>query len=299
MIVNEIDFDPRVTPVRDDLVAAHLRDRYPRPNEASGRLCRITTSHAPLSFQPNSGARRESELLFGEGFTVYDEKGGWAWGQAIRDHYVGWVPADALGDDVGTPSHEIVAPATFLYGEADLKSPAPLRLSLASLVATTGRREGDFLEVVGGGWIYVDHLAPREVVQSDYIATGLKLVGVPYLWGGRSTDGMDCSGFLQIVLQRSGLSPPRDSDQQEITVGQAFDEIEDLGRLRRGDLLFFEGHVGIVLDGWRFLHANAFDMAVSVQRLSSVVDRAKAAGTPPRAARRIWPEAERRTTARR
>ena len=288
-------FDPRVTPVRDDLVATHLRDRYPRANQASGQLRRATVSRATLSFGPDAAARRESELLFGEGFTVFDERDGWAWGQAARDHYVGWLPSDMLGPDLGAPTHEVVVPATYLYPEADLKSPAPVRLSLASLVVATGRREDNFLEAAGGGWIHVNHVAPREVVESDYVSTGLSLVGVPYLWGGRSSDGMDCSGFIQVVLQRAGLMPPRDSDQQEAVVGTPFDNDDDLGKLRRDDILFFQGHVGIVLDGWRFLHASASNMTVSIQRLSNVVDHAKEAGTPPRAVRRIWPEHERRT----
>ncbi len=294
------DFDPRVTPVRDDLVAHHLRDRYPRPKQAQGDLRRVIRGRTMIAFSPGAHARRESELLFGEGFIVYDEQDGWAWGQATRDYYVGWVAADALGADIGTPSHEVVVPATYLYRAPDLKSPAPLRLSLASLVVGGGgRRDGAFVEVGGGGWIFADHLAPREASQADYIATGMSLVGVPYLWGGRGIDGMDCSGFLQIVLQRAGLTPPRDSDQQEAVVGAILDHPEDLSVLRRGDLLFFPGHVGIVLDGWRLLHANAHDMAVSVQRLSDVVDRARAEGAPARAARRIWSEVERRTAPRR
>ncbi len=286
-------FDPRTTPMRDDLAAAHLKGAFERPRYAEGSLRRVTAPALPLSFAPTVGARLETEILFGEEFIVYDEKDGWAWGQATRDGYVGYLPAADLSSDITSPSHVVVAPASHVYPEPDLKRPPLCRLSFESRVSVDETKDG-FCRIADGGWIFAKHLAPADVFESDYIETGRKLIGIPYLWGGRTVLGLDCSAFVQLVLLRAGIEAPRDSDQQADSIGTALAEPCDLTQLRHGDLIFFPGHAGFVMDGWRFLHANAFDMSVAVHGLSDVLDRANAAGEGIAGVRRIWLDHERR-----
>ena len=180
-------FDPRITPVRDDLAAAHLKGTFERSRYAEGSLRRVTAPALPLSFAPTVGARLETEILFGEEFTVYDEKDGWAWGQATRDGYVGYLPAADLSSDITSPSHVVVAPASHVYPEPDLKRPPLCRLSFESRVSVDDTKDG-FCRIADGGWIFAKHLAPADVFESDYIETGRKLIGIPYLWGGRTVD---------------------------------------------------------------------------------------------------------------
>jgi hypothetical protein len=156
------DFDPRITPVRDDLAAVALKDMVERPRYVSGTARQVMAPALPLSFTAKAGARLETELLLGEGFTVYDEADGWAWGQATGDGYVGYVPAAGLGAEVESPSHVIQVPASHLYPEPDLKCPPTARLSLECRVRVTAEANG-FAQIRPGGWIFAKHLAPRSV----------------------------------------------------------------------------------------------------------------------------------------
>ena len=283
-------YDPRSTPVRDDLAAAHLRDAFRRPRYAEGVVRQTSWPAAPLSFRPDVAARLETELLMGERFTVYDEVDGWAWGQAVEDGYVGYVPAAALASEVVEPTHLVAVAATHIYPEPDLKRPALARLSMAAWVAVTDI-EGGFSRLAGGQWGFSKHLVPVGQVAPDFLETAGRFLGVPYLWGGRTSDGLDCSGLLQIVLQRAGLAVPRDTDQQESAVGRALDDWGDPSEFLPGDLVFFPGHVGFVLEGGRFLHANAFDMAVAVHRLEDVLRRAEDAAAGISTVRRLATQA--------
>lgn len=279
-------FDPRVTPVREDLAAAHLKDRFERPRYAKGQARRVGVPVLALSFAPGAAARRESELLFGEPFNVYDEADGWAWGQSVLDGYVGWVETAGLTGVLTQPTHLVAVAASHLYPGPDLKLRPLARLSFASQVAVAETADGYCR--IAGGWLFAKHLAAFDSPVADYVTTGLGLLGVPYLWGGRSSLGLDCSGFIQLVLQRAGIDCPRDTDQQALAVGETLVGAIEPAQLRHGDLVFFPGHVGIVLDGGRFLHANAFDMAVTVHELDAVLARAEASGLPASGVRRIW-----------
>jgi cell wall-associated NlpC family hydrolase len=291
------DFDPRVTPVRDDLAAAMLKDTVERPRYVSGTARQVSAPALALSFTAKAGARLETERLLGEGFTVYDEAVGWAWGQAAADGYVGYVPAAGLEAEVESPSHVVQVPASHLYPEPDPKCPPTARLSLECRVRVTAQENG-FAETTAGGWIFAKHLTPVATTAADYVETARGFLGVPYLWGGRTSLGLDCSALIQLSLQRAGLAAPRDTDQQAEAVGEAIGGAEALDDLRQGDLVYFPGHAGIVLDGWRLLHANAFHMAVVVEGLSEVLDRANASGQGVSTIRRIWTDSERRAEAR-
>lgn len=267
-------FDKRVTPARTDLAAASLKGRVEAPRYAEGIARQCVRPVAPLTFAPAADARQESQLLFGEGFAVYEEKDGWAWGQAALDGYVGYVEAVALGEP-SEPTHAVGAPRSHLYPGPDLKLRAGAALGMGARVRVVEHAKG-FSRLATGGWLYGRHLVPMGRHEPDYVKTGMALLGVPYLWGGRSAEGLDCSGFVQLVLARAGIAAPRDSDQQRDGLGEPIEPRDDWPRVRHGDFVFFPGHVGIAVDGWRFLHANAFHMAVTLDDFSDVLDRAHA-----------------------
>ena len=280
------DFDPRTTVVSDDLVAANLADRYPRPRAVEGVRHWVVEASLPLTFAPAGDARLESELLFGEPFTVYDEADGWAWGQSDHDDYVGYVPAAGLTNDLAWPVHVVAVAASHLYPAPDLKRRPCDRFSLGSLVSVLGEQNG-FAEIDGGGWLFARHLVPADDFEPNYIATARRFLGVPYLWGGRSSAGLDCSALVQLALQRAGIAAPRDSDMQAVELGEPLPPPFDPAVWQRGDLVFFPGHAGIVTEGGRFLHANARWMAVVEEPLADVLARAAAAGAGVSAVRRL------------
>lgn len=267
-------FDRRITPARADLAAASLKGRIEAARYVEGVARRCARPVAPLTFSPAIDARQESQLLFGERFVVYEEKDGWAWGQAALDGYVGYVEAAALaGPEEAT--HAVAVARSHLYPGPDLKLRAAAALGMGAQVRVVEQARG-FSRLATGGWLYGRHLVPTGRREPDYVKTGMSLLGVPYLWGGRSADGLDCSGFVQLVLARAGISAPRDSDQQGDALGEPIEPRDDWSRVRHGDFVFFPGHVGIAVEGWRFLHANAFHMAVTLDDFSDVLDRAHA-----------------------
>ncbi|WP_035694014.1 NlpC/P60 family protein [Azospirillum halopraeferens] len=261
--------DPRRHPVRQDLAAAHLRGRVTVPRFVEGEEHRVTAGTAGMRADPAATARQTSQVLYGEGFTVYDRRHGWAWGQCATDGYVGWVPAAALAPGAPRPTHVVTALAGFRFPEPDLKVPPLDTLPLGAAVCAVGERNG-YLELADGGWIYARHLAPAGTVEPDPVATAERLLGVPYLWGGRTPHGIDCSGLAQLALLRAGIPCPRDSDMQRDEVGEP---VPVEGPYRRADLVFFPGHVGLMLDGERLLHATAFTMTVTVEPLVAVAER--------------------------
>ncbi|MGQ9371354.1 C40 family peptidase [Azospirillum sp. ST 5-10] len=260
--------DPRRHPWRPDLAAAHLRGRVEAARFVDGREHQVTAGVAGMRGSPDPAARQTSEVLYGEGFTVYDRCGGWAWGQCATDGYVGWVPEAALDAGRPAPTHLVADLAAFRFPEPDLKTPPLDSLPLGSRLRAVGER-GGYVELADGGWLYARHLAPVDAVEPDLVATAQRLLGVPYLWGGRTPRGIDCSGLAQLALLRAGVACPRDSDMQRAEVGEPVPGTA----YRRGDLVFFPGHVGLMLDGERLLHATAFTMTVTVEPLDAVAQR--------------------------
>ncbi|MEI8395277.1 MAG: NlpC/P60 family protein [Rhodospirillaceae bacterium] len=235
----------------------------------------VCVGHADLKSAPARDAGQTSQVLFGEHFTVFDETDGYARGRNETDGYSGHVACSALGSAITEPTHRVAALRTFLYPGPDLKLPVRDALSLTSPVHVIGERNG-FAELAGGGWVFAAHLAPLERVETDIAATALRLLGVPYLWGGRTSLGIDCSGLVQIALGAAGIAAPRDSHMQRTETGVSLGPVPADGAglvLRRGDLVFFPGHVGIMIDETRLVHATAFVMAVTVEPLANVVAR--------------------------
>lgn len=273
-------FDPRVTPFRPDLAAASLKDQVAAARYADPvrKTCRI--SAAPIVKAPSGDAAMDDQLLFGESFDVYEERGGWAWGQSAADDYVGYVRADALHDAAGAvPDRQVSALRTYAFCEPDIKSRPNLLLSLNAKVAVEAE-QGRFVRDVRAGWIIAAHTAPLDHFKDDYAAVAEGFLGAPYLWGGKESLGLDCSGLVQMSLQAAGRSAPRDTDMQEAALGDDVQTDAALSGLRRGDLAFWAGHVGIMLDETRLIHANAHHMMTAIEPLGEAVKRIAESGTP-------------------
>jgi len=268
--------DPRLTPARDDLAAAYLRGRVTAERYVEGEDCTVTAPWTPLRGAPRPEAPQVSELLFGEDFTVYDWRTGWAWGQAGQDGYVGYLDATALRAGAPAPTHRVSTLFAHLYREPRLKVPATLCLPIgARLTLWAESDSGRYYRVEGpaeaAGWIAAGQVRALEDPVAEVTALAEQFLGAPYLWGGKTPAGLDCSALIQIPLLLAGFSAPRDSDLQRAAMELGLGEAVPRAQARRGDIAFFPGHVGLMLDAETLLHANATHMAVTRDRLETVI----------------------------
>jgi cell wall-associated NlpC family hydrolase len=277
--------DRRLVPARPDLAAEHLRGQVEAGRFVPGTARRVIETAAPLRREPNPEASLDTEALFGELVTVYDELEGWAWGQLARDSYVGWLPANALGAIIPS-THRVSAVRTFIYPTPSIRRPPLMALSMGSEVAVT-HADGLFEALEGGGFVFARHLAPLDSIESDPVAVAEQFLGTPYLWGGKTSLGLDCSALVQTALNACGLACPRDSDMQERELGRPVDPGPDLEGLARGDLLFWRGHVAMVRDATTLIHATGHTMTVAIEPLREGVARIAAAGDRLSSVRRI------------
>ncbi len=260
--------DPRVTPARPDIAAARLRGEVEAARFVEGAPAQIRSASAPLRRRPDPEAPLETEALHGEAVTVFDEAGGWSWVQLSRDSYVGYLPSAALGA-LEAPTHRVAALRTHAYTGPSVKRPPVAALSLGAQLAIP-RAEGDFLVDSAGRFFWARHLAPMDSFESDFVAVADRFLNVPYLWGGRTSEGIDCSGLVQTALTAAGIPAPRDSDMLEADLGAALPEGASP---RRGDLVFWKGHVGVMRDSSTLLHANGFHMMTVAESLSEARNR--------------------------
>ena len=286
-----MSFDRRLTPARPDLAAAHLKGTVEAARFVEGVRRRVAVPVAPLRAEPRPDCPLDTEALLGETVTVYDETDeGWAWGQLDRDGYVGWLAAESLGDLRPEPTHRVVAIRSLAFPAPELKLPVLRHLAQSSLLAvvgTTERRGLDYALLADGSATILKHLEPLDAAPAaDPVATAAAYLGTPYVWGGRSAFGIDCSGLVQMALERAGIPVPRDTDMQERAVGEDVGFAGDLSALRRGDLVFWKGHVGFVSGPNRLLHANGFHMATVEEPLDAAVARIAAADLPVTSVRR-------------
>ncbi len=268
-------YDPRLTPARPDLAAASLKGLIDAPRYVEGRDMQVVEASAPLRRLPAFDAALETEALFGEQVTVYDETEGWGWVQLERDSYVGYLPLVALGNS-SKPTHRVSTLRTHAYPGPSIKLPPRMALSLGARL-TVARMEGDFAVTGDGLFLWLRHLSDVGSHEPEFVSVAEKFLETPYLWGGRTSEGIDCSGLAQAALTAAGVAAPRDSDMQA-GLGQ---EVEPAAPLTRGDLVFWKGHVGIMRDSDTLLHANGFHMKVVSEPLDQARSRIAASGGCP------------------
>jgi cell wall-associated NlpC family hydrolase len=258
--------DPRLNAFREDLADVRLRDRVAMPRYAEGRKARIAIGIAPLRRQPLPEAPVDTFLHYGEEVLVFDENGGHAWCQALRDDYVGYVLCEALASGEGSaPTHYLATLGAYRYAGPDLRSPPIdfLPRHSAVVAAETGlvTRGTEYARLDGGGFVPASCLATEPPRSADLAAAAALYLGCPYLWGGRSWLGVDCSGLVQEAFRDLSVSVPRDTDMQRETIGDVVTVVspEDL---RRNDLLYMPGHVLIYAGNGEAIHAYGGSMMV-------------------------------------
>jgi cell wall-associated NlpC family hydrolase len=260
---------PRLTPARPDLAARHLEGTVAATRFADGEAREVVDPQVPLRRLPARDALLDTEALMGERVTVYEtSEEGWAWGQLDADGYVGFMPANGLAAPGPAPTHRVSALRTLVFPTPSFKPPPIGALPLGARVAVL-RTEGRFALTASGGYVPAPHIAAVDSREPDFVAVAERFLGTPYLWGGKTSLGLDCSGLVQVALTACGIICPRDTDMQVAALGEAIAD----GPRRRGDLIFWKGHVAIVRDETTMIHANAFHMAVAIEPIDDAIAR--------------------------
>jgi cell wall-associated NlpC family hydrolase len=278
-----VAMDPRVNPFRPEIAANYLRGQVEAARFVEGVRHEVVEPVAGLFPTPSHEARLVTQALMGERVIVYETTDeGWAWGQLETDGYVGWLSANALDKTGRAATHKVAVPRTFGFPGPDIKLPPTVSLSLGARLMIA--RQDERFAVTANGWhLPAVHLAPIKARQPDFVAVAEEFLHAPYLWGGKTSLGLDCSGLVQVALQAAGHACPRDSDMQELALGK----LSSPGELRRGDLVFWKGHVAIARNGETLLHANAHHMAVAIEPAEQAIARIKATGNEITSVKRI------------
>lgn len=267
--------DPRIHPYRRDIAAKHLEGRVEALQFVAGTLREVIEPIADIRRDPAHEAALDTQAMKGERITVYEvSEEGWAWGQLETDNYVGYLSANALGPIGPQPTHRVAVPRTFGFPGPDVKLPPMIALPMGARIAI--KRQTEIFALNEFGWHFpAAHIAPLGARAPDFVAVAEMFLNVPYLWGGKTALGIDCSGLLQIALQAAGISCPRDAYMQEAALGQPV----ALDTLRRGDLIFWKGHVAIARDADTLVHANGHHMMVAIEPMTEAVARITQAGS--------------------
>jgi cell wall-associated NlpC family hydrolase len=278
--------DPRLTPARPDLAAKHLEGKVHAARFVEGEAFDVTEAIAPVRRAPAPDAELMTQALKGERVTIYDRNGeGWAWGQLEADGYVGWLPESALAKPAAAATHKVTALWTLAFPGPSIKLPPSHSLPMEARI-TVAREDGPFAITTEGLYLPRQHLGTLDAKAPDFVAVAERFVGTPYLWGGKSSLGIDCSGLVQLSLGAAGITSPRDSDMQQASLGRLLD-LAQAQNLRRGDLLFWKGHVALARDTETIVHANAHHMATVTENTAEAIARIKAAGSELVAVKRI------------
>lgn len=278
--------DPRLTPARPDLAAKHLEGKVQADRFVEGIEFEVFDPIAPVRRAPSHDAALDTEALKGERVTIYDRNAeGWAWGQLQSDGYVGWLPDSALVQPRSTPTHKVTALRTFAFPGPSIKLPPVESLPFGARVEIV--KSDDSFAITGQRhYLPLHHVGLLDASEIDFVTVAERFVGTPYLWGGKSALGIDCSGLVQSALAAAGTSAPRDSNMQETALGNALPQSE-WREIKRGDLIFWKGHVAIVRDRDTIVHANAHHMATAIETTQGAIDRIKAAGSAITSIRRL------------
>ncbi|MGQ0742100.1 MAG: C40 family peptidase [Alphaproteobacteria bacterium] len=279
------DFDPRVTPARPDLAAAYLKGKVQAARYAEGEIKQAIRGNVALRGVPSFDAQLHTEILFGELFTVYEEKNGWVWGQAMLDSYVGYARASEFAPPGPAPTHRVSVFKTPLLPAPDTTRGAVDFLPFGAKVAVLSEEER-YTRIADGLYVFSGHLVSLVSRTADWVAIAERFAGVSYLWGGKTVDGLDCSGLIQLALEAGGIRSPRDADLMEAALGTPLRVDAGLSGLRRGDLVFWHEHVGVMLDDAQLLHANGFHMLVESEPLAAAAKRIAATSGPIRVIKR-------------
>lgn len=275
---DKIFLDPRIYPYRKDLAADFLEGRVEAEIFVSGKEERVGVAWAPVMSKPcpptlgTPEVLQASELLFGDIFSVFEEKNGWSWGQCAHDGYVGYVKSSSLFKTLNKPTHWVSAVSSLVFSDPKGEYPPKMRLSMMAGVVVD-LVEGDYARLASGGWMYNKHITSINETQPDFVATAFMFNREPYLWGGRGGQGIDCSGLIQISLAAAGVLVGRDTDQQADGIGIDIPFSENILELRSGDIVFFPGHVGFYLGSGALLHASSHEMMVVTHSLEVVIAR--------------------------
>ncbi len=276
-----MEFDRRLTPARPDLAAASLKGKVDASRFVDGKRMILFNGEADLRREPVPDAMLDTQVLHGEIVTVYDQdEDGWSWVQLERDSYVGYLHSAALTRDITAPTHRVRVLRTFSYGGPSIKVLPVATLSMNSRVTIVGHKD-QFAITHRGHFIFTEHLMPVEHSEPDFVAIAEQFLGAPYFWGGKTSLGLDCSGLVQNALEAIGHVAPRDTDMQEKALGASLPVTDDLKDLRRGDLIFWKGHVGIMRDKTEMIHASGHQMLVVSEPLRVARDRILAKGAGP------------------
>jgi cell wall-associated NlpC family hydrolase len=266
--------DKRRHPFRPDLAAAYLEhrveaSRYQRPERKV-----IVTEVASIRADRDAGSMQISEFLFGEPVDVYESIDGWSWCQGVLDGYTGFVASEMLGNASAAPTHIVSARLSHLFPEPSIKLPPVGRLTLGARILVTSV-SGRFAELADGTHIIAGHIRPLGEPEVDPVDVAIRFTSAPYLWGGRSTLGLDCSGLVQVAHQACALLPPRDSDMLAGELGEAVEIPPGPEGLRRNDVVFFPGHCMIADGEGGLVHANATHMMVTQEPADLVFKRTR------------------------
>jgi cell wall-associated NlpC family hydrolase len=233
----------------------------------------IVTRSAPFLLEPEPFAELASEILYGETVETISHHGDYLKAKCLTDGYEGYIEKSALSDDLVDFTHKVIKLHSFIYNEPDYKSRSVTYLSFLSRLSVTGDEENGFAEIEGGGWIWTDDIAPKDYKIQDYTKAAEMFIGIPYVWGGRTSRGLDCSGLVQLSLLHAGIACPRDSGDQHKQIKGEHIELTNAyapDGLKRGDLVFFKGHVGIMTSPSHILNATARTLDIRTEELADM-----------------------------